>query len=298
MRFERLHPEEADINEALIRRLLVSQMPQWAELPLRLVEPSGTDNVMVRLGDDLVLRLPRTEGAAVGIEKEQRLVPRIAAHLRVPLPSPVGFGEPGDGYPWHWSVSPWIVGRNPQPGEVSVGLAIELAEFAKTLRAVDTFGLTAEGPLHSYRADSIALRDEPTRRCIDECRGLLDASLVTQAWDQARRVVDFPGERVWMHSDLQPGNILVRDGKLASVIDWGGLALGDPAVDCIVAWTLLTPQTRPTFRSHVDVDGSAWARGRAWALSIALVALPYYVHSNEQITAWARHAIAQVVEDL
>lgn len=101
-----------------------------------------------------------------------------------------------------------------------------------------------------------------------------------------------------MHSDLQPGNILVRNGRRASVIDWGGLALGDPAVDCIVAWTLLGSQTRPTFRAHVGVDDTTWARGRAWALSIALVALPYYVHSNEQITAWSRYAIDQVVGDM
>ncbi|MEP7019175.1 MAG: aminoglycoside phosphotransferase family protein [Pseudonocardiales bacterium] len=298
MRIERLHDDEFHIDDALVRRLLASQMPQWAELPLRLVQPSGTDNVMIRLGDDLALRLPRTPGAASGITKEQRLVPLIAAQVPVAVPAPVGFGVPGDGYPWPWSVYPWVIGRNPQPGEADVGLAGDLADFARVLRGLDTFGLVAEGLLHSYRVDSIQLRDATTRQCIDESTGLIDTVLVIQVWDQVRRVCDFTGPRVWMHSDLQPGNILVYKGKLAAVIDWGSLALGDPAVDCIVAWTLLTPDTRIAFRDRIDVDDETWRRARAWALSIALVALPYYIHTNEQITAWARYAIGQVVGEV
>jgi len=121
---------------------------------------------------------------------------------------------------------------------------------------------------------------------------------VVRAWEQARRVAEFTGPPVWMHADLHPGNVLVRDGQLAAVLDWGGLALGDPALDCLVAWTLLSPLTRPTFRARVGVDEDAWWRGRAWALSIALVALPYYARTNTQITRWARYTIRQVVEDV
>lgn len=111
-------------------------------------------------------------------------------------------------------------------------------------------------------------------------------------------MAEFTGPPVWMHADLHPGNVLVRDGQLAAVLDWGGLALGDPALDCLVAWTLLSPLTRPTFRARVGVDEDAWWRGRAWALSIALVALPYYARTNTQITRWARYTIRQVVEDV
>jgi aminoglycoside phosphotransferase (APT) family kinase protein len=298
MHIEKLHADEFDIDEDLVRRLLAGQMPQWADLPLRLAEPIGTDNVMIRLGDSLALRLPRTEDAAEATRKEQELVPRIATQLPVPVPVPVGVGEPEHGYPWPWSVYPWIAGRNPDPGEGGVDLANDLADFVQALRGVDTFGLTAEGPLHSYRADSIQLRDAATRRCIDECEGLIDTTRAAEAWDAAKRVPDHDGPPVWMHSDVQPGNLLVHDGRLAAVIDWGGLALGEPAVDCIVAWTLLTTETRPEFRARVGVDDDTWNRGRAWALSIALVALPYYVRTNAQITAWSRYAIDQVVADV
>jgi aminoglycoside phosphotransferase (APT) family kinase protein len=298
MRIEKLHADELDIDEDLVRQLLSGQMPQWADLPLRLAEPIGTDNVMIRLGDTLMLRLPRTEDAADSTRKEQQLVPRIAPYLPVEVPVAVGIGQPGPGYPLPWSVFRWIAGRNPEPGEADLELTERLADFVKALREIDTFGLTAEGPLHSYRADSIQLRDEATRRSIKECEGLIDTARASRAWDVARRVPDHDGPPAWMHSDVQPGNLLVRDGRLAAVIDWGGVALGDPAVDCIVAWTLLNPQTRPMFREHADVDEATWDRGRAWALSIALVALPYYVDSNEQITAWSRYAIDQVIADV
>jgi len=298
MRVVKLHNDEVDIDEVLVRRLLGAQMPQWAALPLHLVDPAGTDNVMIRLGGTLVVRLPRTASAAAGVDKEQRLVPRLAPLLPVAVPAPLGFGVPDAGYPWHWSVSPWLVGLPATPGVADGRLAVQLAEFVSALRTIDTFGLAAEGSLHSYRADPLARRDEDTRDCIQQCRDLLDIRCVTAAWNQSVDVEDYTGQPVWMHADLQPGNLLIGEGRLSAVIDWGGLALGDPAIDCLVAWTLLTPSTRPTFRSRVGVDDATWARGRAWALSIALVALPYYVHTNRQITAWARHTITQTVQDI
>lgn len=304
MRVTRLHDDGTPIDEALVRGLLRDQLPQWAELPLALVEPSGTDNVMVRLGDALVMRLPRTASAAAGVEKEEHLVPRIAGELpvavrdRVALPVPVGFGEPAAGYPWPWGVYPWVAGRNPAPEDASDELAADLAGFARALRGVDTFGLQAVGPLHSYRADSLQLRDDITRQCIGACAGLLDTDEVARAWDQLKEVPDYDGEPVGMHSDLQPGNLLITGGRLAAVIDWGGVALGDPAVDCMVAWNLLTAATRPAFRERVDVDDATWSRGRAWAFSVALVALPYYRDTNEQITRYSRYAIEQVLADV
>lgn len=298
MQIRKLHMEEPDIDVALVRRLLASQMPQWANLPLRLVESIGTDNVMIRVGDSLVIRMPRTPGAAEGITKEQQLVPHLAPHLPVPVPVPVGVGEAAFGYPWQWSVHPWVPGRNPVPGMVDDHLAIQLADFVNSLRRIDTLGLRPQGSLHSYRADPIERRDSATRASIAACGDLLNGALTEAAWEKARHVIDHAGPAVWMHSDLHPGNILVSDRSLSAVIDWGGLALGDPAIDCLIAWTLLTPSTRRTFRLRVDVDEGTWTRGRAWALSIALVALPYYRDTNEQITAWAKHAIAQVIDDI
>jgi len=297
MRYQKLHPDEFDIDDALVHRLLAKQMPQWAALPRHAVSPLGTDNVMIRLGDTLAVRMPRTLQASAALTKEQRFLPLLAPHLPLKIPAPIRFGEPDGHYPWPWSVCPWIAGRNPAPGEADIALAGDLADFVRTLHEIDTFGLRSEGPLHSYRADSIHLRDAITRQSIDACDELLDRTQIANIWDHARRVEDFTGPHVWTHSDLHPGNLVMRSGKLAAVVDWGNLILGDPAIDCIVAWNLLTPATRSTFRIQLGLDDASWRRGRAWALSIALVALPYYIHTNQQITAWARYTIRQVADE-
>lgn len=297
MRVVKLHSAEIDIDEPLVRRLLGTQAPAWAQLPLRLVEPAGTDNVMVRLGEELVVRLPRTETAAAGLDKEQQVVPRLAPGLPTAVPVPVMVGTPQHSYPWRWSISRWLPGRSPAPGSGDARLAAQLADFVVALRGIDTFGLTPAGPLHSYRCDPLALRDADTRECIGQCRDLLDTSRVTAAWDRCVEVAEFAGRPGWMHGDLQRGNVLVDQSGLTAVLDWGMLALGDPAVDCLPAWTLLEPAARSTFRSRADVDDATWARGRGWALSIALVALPYYVHTDSRMTAWARYAIEQAVDD-
>ncbi len=274
MRVLKLHSDEVDVDEPLVRWLLRSQAPAWAHLALRLVEPAGTDNVMIRLGEELVIRLPRTASAAANLDKEQRVVPRLAPGLPTAVPVPVMVGIPQHIYPWHWSISPWLPGRSLSPGSGDPRLAAQLADFVVALRRLDTLGMTPGGALHSYRGDPLALRDADTRECIGQCHDLLDTSRVTAAWDRCVEVEEFAGRPVWMHGDLQPGNLLVDEGGLTAVIDWGMLALGDPAVDCLAAWTLLDAAARSTFRSLADVDDATWARGRGWALSIALVALP------------------------
>lgn len=297
MQVVKLHSDEVDVDEVLVRRLLSAQAPAWADLPLHLVEPAGSDNVVIRLGDELVVRLPRTASAAVSLDKEQRVVPRLAPHLPVAVPAPVMLGVSEEAYPWHWSIGPWLPGRSASPGSGDVRLAAQLADFVVALRAADTFGMTPEGSLRCYRGDPLVLRDADTRECIEQCHDLLDSARVAAAWDRCVEVEEYVGRPAWIHADLQPGNLLVDQAGLTAVLDWGMLALGDPAVDCLVAWTLLDAEARSAFRSRVDVDDSTWARGRGWALSIALVALPYYVHSDSQITAWARYTIAQTVDD-
>ena len=298
MRVPKLHPDEVDLDKRLIRGLLERQFPHWAGLPLTLAEPIGTDNVTLRLGPELGLRLPRKPGAANGIAIEQDVVPRLAPYLDVAVPSVVGRGRPDEGYPYRWSVQPWLVGGNPEPGRDTPALARQLGRFARQLRNIDTFGMRPVGPLHSYRMDPIAWRDADTRAAIASCDELEDVTLLP-VWDRLRHVEDYPGEPVWSHCDLTPGNLLVtRTSELAAVIDWGGLALGDPALDCMVSWNLLTAATRDVFRTEVDVDDATWARGRAWAFSVAVVALAYYYRGdNRQINDYSRHAIRQVLAD-
>ena len=196
-------------------------------------------------------------------------------------------------------MSGWLEGENPSPGHsTGPGLATDLAAFIRTLHAVD---LGYEAPLkppRSYRGGPLAARDAPTRSAIDQCEVLLDTSVLTAAWDTVRRVSESNRTQVWIHTDLQPGNILAADGRLAGVLDWGGMAIGDPAVDLIVAWNLLDNSARAAFRDAVDVDDRTWARGRAWALSIGIIAYPYYVDTNPALAQVSRYQIEQVVADI
>jgi aminoglycoside phosphotransferase (APT) family kinase protein len=253
---------------------------------------------MIRLGDMLSVRLPRTREASASLGKEQQFLPSLAAQLPVKIPLPVAFGEPDCGYPSRWSVCAWLPGRNPEPGEADTTLASDIAAFVRALHAIDTLGLRSEGLLHSYRAGSIQARDAITRNSIDQCNGLFDPRELMRIWTYAKCVEEFTAPPVWTHADLHPGNLLVHEGRLAAVLDWGSLILGDPAIDCMVAWSLLTPATRSTFRARIGADEATWNRGRAWGLSIALVALPYYLHTNQQMLAWAQYAIRQIVDDV
>ncbi|MFD0035649.1 aminoglycoside phosphotransferase family protein [Streptomyces sp. NPDC055059] len=288
----KLRPEEADIDASLVRRLIDAQFPQWAGLPLTEVVSAGTSNAMYRLGEDMAVRLPRLAGSAQDVEKEHRWLPLLAGALPVAIPTPLGKGTPGEGYPWPWSVYRWLDGANPAPGGISepAMLAKDLAEFVTVLRRVDAAG----GPA-SYRSEPLAARDEVTRSAIHELRAELDGDAATAVWESALRAHGWAGPAVWIHADLQPGNVLVADGRLSAVIDFGCLGLGDPAVDLIAAWYLLPAGSREVFRAGSGADDDAWARGRGWALSIALLELRHYRESNPVMASIARHVIAELL---
>lgn len=290
----KLRPEEADIDTSLVRRLVDAQFPQWAGLSLTEVVSAGTSNAMYRLGEDMAVRLPRLAGSAQDVEKEHRWLPLLAGALPVAVPTPLGKGNPGEGYPWPWSVYRWLDGANPAPGGAPEPalLAKDLAEFVTVLRGVDATG----GPA-SYRSELLAQRDEVTRSAIHELRAELDGDGVTAVWETALRAHGWAGPPVWIHADLQPGNVLVADGRLSAVIDFGCLGLGDPAVDLIAAWYLLPAGAREVFRTGSGADDDAWARGRGWALSVALLELRSYRESNPVMASIARNVIAELLTD-
>jgi aminoglycoside phosphotransferase (APT) family kinase protein len=290
----RMHADEADIDTALVRRLVAGQFPAWADLPVAPVASSGTDNAMYRLGDDLAVRLPRIPAAAGNIAAEQRWVPLLAPHLPVAVPAPVGSGTPAEDYPHPWSVCRWLPGANPAVDDLAEPdrLAEDLAAFITALRRVDPAGAPAAG-----RGMALAARDAPTRAAIAASDGFIDTAAITELWDDALRVPAWEGSPTWMHTDLSPGNLLVRDGRLAAVIDWGGAGTGDPTVDLIIAWNLLPASARRTFRDALGVDDDTWRRGRGWALSISLIQLPYYQHTNVGLAANSRHVIGEILAD-
>ena len=295
----KMHADEVATDTALVRRLVAGQFPHWADLPIAPVPSAGTDNALYRLGDDLVVRMPRIAWATGQIERERRWLPVLAPHLPLAIPEPLAVGEPAEGFPWGWSVYRWLDGENAtldrfaDPDEA----ARDLARFIHALQSVDPTGGPQPNPETLGRGVPLATRDAKTREAIAACDGLIDTRAAYAAWDAALSAPVWQGPPVWLHGDLQSGNLLAVGGRLTAVIDFGAMAIGDPACDLMVAWNLFTADARAAFREAIAVDDATWARGRGWALSPALVALPYYRETNPGLAAIARHAIAEVLSE-
>ncbi|MGW3208469.1 aminoglycoside phosphotransferase family protein [Streptomyces sp. NPDC001135] len=290
----KMHADEADLDAPLVQRLIAHRFPHWAALPVRRLASSGTENAMFRLGSDLLVRLPRRPGAVPDLTHEQRWLPRLGPLLPFAVPEPVGVGEPDEGYPWPWSVYRWLPGRNPVAGAVTEPerLARDLGSFVRTLRRIAPQG----GP-PGYRGGPLRDRDEPTRAAVAELGGRVRGGAVRALWEQSLRVPAHTGPPVWAHGDLSPGNVLVDEGRLSAVIDFGCAGVGDPAVDLIVAWNLLPASARDIFRAAVGADDAEWARGRGWALSVSLIQLPYYWDTNPALAENSRHVITEILAE-
>ena len=226
------------------------------------------------------MRLPRGDWAARQAQKEHRWLPELAPRLPIAIPAPVGLGHPDLGYPWHWSVSRWLEGTAAVPGDLAdpVRTGIELAGFLVALRSLPCQGMRE-------RAGVLAERDASTRRWIAETAGTFDAAAMTAVWDAAMAVPAWERDPVWCHGDMHNGNLLTVDGRVSAVIDFGGLAVGDPSCDLVIAWTLLDGDSREAFREAVRVDDATWVRGRAWALTTGLSAYTAYASVRPDVAA-------------
>jgi aminoglycoside phosphotransferase (APT) family kinase protein len=289
-----VHADEVATDASLVRRLLATQLPQWAELTIERVRSAGTDNAIYRLGDDMAVRLPRTQWADGQVEREQHWLPRLAPHLPLAIPTQLRVGAPDFGYPWKWAVYRWLEGDNATHDRIAdLGqAATDLARFIAALQRIDPTDGPREG---RSRGVPLAERDEPTREAIAALLGVLDTDAVTSQWEEALRAPVWPGPDVWLHGDLNEGNLLARDGRLSAVIDFGTMAVGDPACDLMVAWTLLTADTREVFRAALPFDDATWVRGRGWALSWALIVLPYYKDTNPALCRIAHYTIRELL---
>ena len=297
---EKMHTDEVDTDVSLVGRLLAEQFPEWADLALEPVRPFGTDNALYRLGDDMVVRLPRRERTSTTLEKERQWLPRLAPLLPLAVPVPVAEGMPGEGYPFAWSVYTWLKGDNATMERITnLGQsATDLAEFVAALQRIDPTGGPSPGEHNFFRGVPLAKRDAATRAAIASLDGEIDVDAVTAAWEEALRAPEWQRPSVWIHGDLDSRNLLVEEGRLSAVIDWGGLGVGDPACDVMVAWKVLSAETRDIFRTALSVDEATWARGRGWALSQALIALPYYtLETNPTLVREAQRWMAEVLAD-
>lgn len=297
----KMHADEVATDAALVEQLIAEQCPQWAGLPVVPVPSAGTDNALYHLGNALVVRLPRIAGAVAQVTKEQRWLPQLAPHLPLAIPTPLAQGEPGAGYPFPWSVYRWLPGENATLDRLAdpVQAAADLAGFSAALQGIDATGGPLPGSHNFGRGVPLAERDAATRACSAELDqlGMVDAEAATAAWDDALQAPAWDGPPVWLHGDLQSGNLLAQDGRLNAVIDWGALGVGDPACDLQPAWNLFTGEARQVFRETLGIDDATWARGKGWALSIGLIALPYYHQTNPTLAGIARVAIEAVLAD-
>ena len=285
------------VDAPLVRRLVRDQFPDWADLPLQQVISAGTDNAIFRLGDALAVRLPRMEWATEQVSKEQLWLPRLAPALPLEIPAPLAHGQPTEEYPWTWSILRWIEGQTISGAGAALpdGLPAALAEFLKALRAADTHEAPRYGAHNHYRGAPLAKLDGRVRTAIQalECR--MDVAEAVALWEELARTPPWLHAPVWVHGDLHGQNLLARTGRLAAVIDFGLLGVGDPAADLIVAWNLLSENAREKFRRLLGLDDATWARGRAWALYSAVIALSFYWDSNPILARASRTTLEQVL---
>lgn len=287
----KMHADEIDIPLSLVQKLLTEQFPLWAHLPLKKVPTIGTDHALYRLGQDMVFRLPKISWAANLAEKECFWLPQIAPFLSTQIPIPIAQGLSTPDYPWSWSIYPWIKGNNPIPGHFPESALIDLTRFIQSMHAINL----TNGPI-SPRGVPLKEKDAETRKAIQELKEIIDTEKALTVWKEALKTPLWSKPPVWIHGDLSPGNLLMRGDQLCAVIDFGNLGLGDPACDLIIAWNLLPANLRETFRSQLKVDNATWVRGRAWALSIALIQLPYYKETNPALANTARHVIQEILQ--
>jgi aminoglycoside phosphotransferase (APT) family kinase protein len=286
----RMPPAEVEVTPALLRGLLAEQHPDLAEL-LVTVLANGWDNVVFRVGGDLLARLPRRELGARLVSHEQHWLPVLARQLPLPIPAPVRTGQPGLGYPWPWSIVPYLPGRvaaedPPDPAEAAVSLGGFLAALHTPA--------PPDAPANPFRGVPLADRTDTVMRNLSAVADQVDRAAVRRAWAAALAAPRWTGPPVWVHGDLHPANILVHRGRISGVLDFGDLTAGDPAADLSVGWMLLPADCHAVFRAAAGASDTSWARAAGWAVALGLV---YLAHSadNPQLAAVGRRTLSAVL---
>jgi aminoglycoside phosphotransferase (APT) family kinase protein len=268
-------PADIAIDEPLVRTLLAEQHPDLADLQhvalTRIGE--GWDNSLFRLGDDFIVRLPRRAASATLIEHEQQWLPPLSKRLPLPVPVPCRAGRPSSRFPWSWSVVPWLPGQAAlfAPPRNLEAMAVALGQFVRALHEPAPPGV----PDNPWRGVPVAARTEALRQHLRQLGALVDASAALGLWDRVLSARAWAGPRLWIHGDLHPGNLLVSQGRLSAVIDFGDLTAGDPATDLSAAWIALPRSARAAFRASARgpfnrIDDDTWVRARGWALALGL----------------------------
>lgn len=286
------------IDVLLVRRLVSAQFPQWKDLPIEPVALSGWDNRTFHLGSEMVVRMPSAEKYASQVEKENKWLPILSPSLPLPIPIPLVIGNAGEGYPWKWSIYRWLDGETAAIGKIAdlLDFATDLAHFFSALQRIDPTGGPLPGPENFYRGGELTPYDIETRQALSILKDKIDITTATEVWERAlsTRWENLP---IWVHGDICLGNLLVRNGRLCGIIDFGQLAIGDPACDLAIAWTLFKDKSREQFRTLLHLDDATWARARGWTLWKALILVSGLTKTNAVEGAGSFRIIDEVLTD-
>ncbi|MCX7114309.1 MAG: aminoglycoside phosphotransferase family protein [Gammaproteobacteria bacterium] len=258
-----------DITADLAHQLIAEQFPEYAHLPITSVEQQGHDNRTYRLGNDLLIRMPTAESYALKVPIEEALLPKLASHLTVSIPVPIKMGTASQTYPYPFSIYKWLEGRSINllvvDNDCLENLASDLVRFLKELQSIDNVDGPAPGQHNWWRGDHVSVYDKGAREQISALSTVINERQAIELWERACKT-KWDKSPVWVHGDFAIGNMLLKDNKLSAIIDFGGMALGDPACDLVIAWTFLNGKARDIFVQEMNLDENTWLRARAWAL--------------------------------
>lgn len=289
------HAGRVHINIPLVHRLVATQFPHWAHLPIKPVEFGGWDNRTFHLGEQMSVRLPSDAEYAPSVEKEQKWLPKLAPLLPFPIPTPLALGNPTEEYPWHWSIYQWLDGEAASKGHINdlSQFATDLAKFLKAIQQVNA----SNGPHNFYRGSSpLSIYNAEIQQALALLDGKIDTSTASALWNEALAST-WQHAPLWFHGDIAVGNLLIKNGKLSAVIDFGSMGVGDPACDLAIAWTLFEGKSRQGFRTSLELDEETWKRGRGWALWKALIVYAELPGTNPTEKEKSKDVIDRVLAD-
>jgi aminoglycoside phosphotransferase (APT) family kinase protein len=286
------------IDKSLVKKLISSQFSQWKELSIEPVASSGWDNRTFHLGKSMLVRLPSAVDYELQVEKEHMWLPKLASSLPLPIPIPLAMGNPEYGYPWKWSIYRWLEGEPASTSSINnlEKLAADLANFLTALYRIDTTGGPPPG-LHSFhRGGSLSVYNTDVHQAIASLKDKINATAVTSTWENAL-ASSWKNSPVWVHGDISAGNLLIQEGKLSAVIDFGQLAIGDPACDLVINWTLFHGKSRKIFQEMLSLDKTIWSRARGWALWKALIVAAGFTNPNNAESKQCWRIIKDVIAE-
>ncbi|WKA56514.1 aminoglycoside phosphotransferase family protein [Planococcus shixiaomingii] len=286
------------ITNEVVKKLINDQFPEWSDLEIKPVKTSGNDNRTFHLGEHMAIRLPSAEPYVPQVEKEQKWLPLLAKELSLPIPTPIAKGNPTKEYSFPWSINKWLVGESLTLSNIHNinQFARDLGAFLVELQSIEVNGGPLAGPHNFYRGGNIAVYDQESKKVIEQNKDSLNVPLLNEIWELALDST-WKENPVWVHGDIAPGNILVREGKLAAVIDFGILGVGDPSCDMAIAWTFFDNQSRQIFRETLKADEETWNRARGWALWKALITFNWDKNSNEKSADESLEIIKKIEQD-